>query len=544
LSPADPTPTEAPEPVAVAPAGTGGIGAALDALVGLSASGENDEQMAAAVALLKRWKEEGSVLKLDGRRLRIGDEVVMEADEHKGAWLPPASVAGLRAIRPLAGCTPAEMASLATTLAGLADSPAAVSELRDLLWCDGVGGFEIDSRGDWAGRIDMVAEREGARDELDAQRAQAVQTRTLAFARSRGAGAAEIAPAAARMDAWVKRLGQARLQPPVLAALRKACDGGVFWTEGLAALLNGHAELQANLTPGGVARTILDIFGHGGDLRAPEAIAAMGGADESPLAIGRANIDLTALGEATGRSLALDGNSVKQLAALFAGPDVPFTKGVANGLLSRAAAKGAAEGIARAVQAVGTRDLWRHANLAGASDAVTRGVALVLKGADADATCWADLVGWSSPGVAAWILRNAPPVVLSRVEGNLKEMLSQRTPQENAPLIQALAEQGSTSALRSLAEALHETRGKGWAGKVVPVICHALMRKGMGAQYLVPLFRDREVDTKMRLLVLRTLEAQPDLLAEAVRFHVGELVEPPAIKERLKAARKRLKGQG
>ncbi len=542
VSPADQPTTEAAEAPVAAPAGPGGLGPDLDALVGLSTAGANDEQGFAAASLLKQWKDDSrTVLKIESSRLKIGDEVVLEADESRGRWLLPASIAGLLALRPVADCKPAEVAHLGVLLAGLIDSPDAIGGFRDLLWCDGLGGFEVDGRGDWAARIDRVPEHEGARDELDAARAQAVQARTLTFAQSRGDGAGAMAPATARLGAWLKQLPQARLQPPVLQALRRACDGGVFWVDGLAALLTAHAELQDVLGAPALARTILGIFSQGGDLRAAEAVAAMGGADESPLAMARASVDLETLGQATGNSLMLDSKSVQQLTALFAGPDLPFVRGVANGLLSRAANEGAAEGIARAIKAIGTRDLWRHAHLAGAGDDVTRGVAKVLKGADADATCWADLVGWSSPAVSAWILRNAPPLVLSRVEANLKGMLRDRTPQENAPLIKALAEQGSTSALRSLAEALHETRGRGWAGKVVPVICNALMRKGMGAQYLVPLFRDREVDPKMRLLVLRTLEAQPELLAEAVKFQVTDLMEPPAIKERLKAARRRLK---
>ena len=516
------------------------LAADLDALICLCAGEIDERQTLAGEELRRRWGEHPeAVLWLDGDGARVGDEVAPLAEDAVDRWLLPATSAGLRALRPRKNCRSEELLALASALASLADDPAGSARLRDLLWCGGAGGFTFDLRDEWASQIDAIPERQGARDALDVARAQAVQERTLAFARRRGAE--EHQRDTERMDQWAAQLSQVQLQPPVLNALRHACEGGVHLVETVLATLERHPELAAVTTAAELWRFVLDSFEAGGDLRAEEVLGWLQGDEETLLGQTGALADANALGQATASSLHLDGRSVKQLGNLFAGTESHFLRGLANGLLERSSRAAEAELVAQVVKAMGTRDLWRHVDLRDANDATTRAVAHVLKAAEAEASCWADLVGWSSPEVAGWILRSAPPLVISRVEANLKSMLKNRSPQENAPLIQALAEQGSTSALRSLAEALHETRGRGWAGRVVPIICTALMRKGMGAQYLVPLFRDREVDLKMRLLVLRTLEAQPALLAEAVKFQLGELVEPPAIKERLKAARRKLK---
>ena len=509
----------------------------LDALVGRCVGAIGDEETQLGEALLRRWHEHSeAVLWLDGDQARVGDEAVLAGGAPAARWILPATMAGLHGLRPLPRCGTEEVLELAAALSTLRDDPDAIGRLRDRLWCGGVGGFTLDVRDDWGSQIDQVPDHEGARETLDRERAGTLQARTMAFAQSRGdADPRETA----RMDEWVAQLPDNQMQPALAHALRHACEGGVFWTESALETLQRRPELGDGTTPAGLWRFVLDSFAIGGDLRAEEAVADLQGDADSLLGQTRERVDLVALGVAAGSSLTLDGRSVKLLANLLSGQESRFLRGVAGGLMERSAHE--AELMARVVKALGTRDLWRHVDLRGARDEVTRAVAHLLKATDAEANCWADLVGWSSPAVAGWILRSAPPLVLSRVEANLKDMLRKRTPQENAPLIQALAEQGSTGALRSLAEALRETRGHGWGGRVVPIICGALLRKGMGAQYLVPLFRDREVDQKMRLLVLRTLEAQPDLLAEAVKFQLGELVEPPAIKERLKAARRKLK---
>ena len=89
---------------------------------------------------------------------------------------------------------------------------------------------------------------------------------------------------------------------------------------------------------------------------------------------------------------------------------------------------------------------------------------------------------------------------------------------------------------------MRETRGKGWSGQLVPAICQALLNHGLGGELLVPLFLDREAEPPLRLLVLRSLDAEPQLLATATKFRFGELREPKQIQARLKAARKKLKG--
>ena len=70
----------------------------------------------------------------------------------------------------------------------------------------------------------------------------------------------------------------------------------------------------------------------------------------------------------------------------------------------------------------------------------------------------------------------------------------------------------------------------------------AAVHHGLGKPLLLPLFLDREVDVKLRLLVLRALHGDPATLEEAVKFRVTEVMEPRELQDRIKAARKAQKG--
>lgn len=517
---------------------------------------------AAVDALCAAWTDTGSVpLRLAGAAVAVADEPALSADGEHGQWIWPAAAAGLRRVQPRSGVDPDAYRELVEQLAALDRSDDAVRTFRRWLWAGGNGAFDFDVGPALADRLGGIAATEGARSDVDNDRLRFVQQRTVAFARRQQGRDALAEQADARIATYLAELTQGTLTLTGAAAteLRFAAEDGDFWTRQLAEVIASNDGLRAATAAERAARLVLETFRHGPTFDAiatvhglqPEA-AAHGGAaaDESDvtaqwLVALRHSVSDSALGKATGRGVALDAVAVARLNVLMRDTATPFSVGVATGLLERAGGGDeAVKAVAQVCKAVGMTQVWSLAELSGLSDGVARGIAQVLKLCDEGADKYADLVVACPATVAAWILRNAPPHVRSRIESRLHQVFRSRDPTENTPLVEALIATESPSSMKALGEVLLKTRGAGWAGRIVPDLCAAIVKARLAGEFLVPLFRDREADTMLRLLVLRSMDAEPDLLAEATKFRVTDVMEPKEIQARCKAIRRRLKEAG
>jgi len=544
----------------------------LDELVQAHRAG--DEITGGADELRQTWSEyAGSALVLGGGQAIIGKDVALRASQSVGQWLMPASVAGLRQLRPAGSLELDEVLALVGQLAALSDDADSVAAFRDWLWADGCAGFAVDLQPSLLFRSEMLSPAEGARHAVDRGRVEDVNRRAVGFARRRQAGQDVLAAEAdRRLSSYFQALGQGSLTltPDVGAQLRVACEDGAFWTQRLAESIAPDERLRAFAAPALAARVVLDAWQGGPTLDARSSLAALDAlfpeeeaaepaeapaegdeaapTDESAAARKwiealRRSVSDEALGRAVGAGVALDDATVARLGIMMRDIAVPFSVGVATGVLERAGGgEAAVKQVAAALNQIGLQQLWSRAALSELSEPVARGIAHVLKVCDAGADLYADLVVACPANVAAWILRNAPAHVRSRIETRLHQLFRTRDPTENTPLVQTLISTGSATSMRALGDVLLQTKGKGWAGQIVPELCAAIVKHRLGGEYLVPLFRDREADTKFRLLVLRSLESDAELVADAVKFRVGEFVEPKEIQARMKAVRKRLKG--
>lgn len=79
--------------------------------------------------------------------------------------------------------------------------------------------------------------------------------------------------------------------------------------------------------------------------------------------------------------------------------------------------------------------------------------------------------------------------------------------------------------------------GEAWLGRSFAILCRAWLEAGEGENILVPIARDRGVAPALRLEVLDVLCASPALLEKAIAWRMGELLEAPAVRERLKLLR-------
>lgn len=563
----------------------------LDKIVHLVGEGDafasQAEELAAQVAT--DWSTHASAaLQIAGGQAIIGKVVALQADSHSAAWLVPASMSGLRSIRPAGPLDAATVMALADALSRLRPTHSAVAGFTNWLWSAGATGFDVDVQGAMFDRLDAIAPVEGARQEIDGKRGRRAQQAAIAFARRRQQTDVLSEQADQRLGSYFRALsgGQLALDPAGFVSLRTAAESGLFWSGAIAEVVV-HNEAMLPLTsaqaaavwllrafaagPSFDAREAGDVIsayssstaadsaagsgaagpGTGGDDGSGSDGAATDGGDAGGEQSGAdhwlravvAGLNDFDLGRATGAGIALDQAAVEQLTIMMRDVSLAFTSGVATGLLERAGNGEAAIAELAAVTAqVGLKQIWTHAQLDGLSEPVARGIAVFLKTADAGADFYADLVLGSPASVAAWILRNAPANVRSRIESRLHHLFRSRDPSENTPLVEAMIATGSQSSIRALAEVFVQHKGEGWVGQIVPELCNAIVANRLGEEYLVPLFRDRDANPKLRLLVLRSLESDHRLLADAVKFRPTDLMEPKDVQARIKAARKLLKG--
>ena len=332
--------------------------------------------------------------------------------------------------------------------------------------------------------------------------------------------------------------GNAATARPSPRALRIAIDDAAFWLDAERDVLDRDAGLRERLAAPQHAGWVQRANRDGPTLRLGPTLARMhrdGGAWSQGL---NRLLAPRVLAREIARRVRIDAPNLAEIGTMLEAGD-GWAGGIASGLLERG------RGDERSLQALhaivarlGLDKLWELASLEGIDEPAARSLALILRQSEAAPQLWMDLVGVAPARVAAWILSSAPPSLLSRLGPPLRRSLRDRSAEDSAPLIEALLRTGNAEAVRVVTEAFVESRGAGWAGRLVPEVCSEAVRHGLGKSLLVPLFLTREADVKLRLLILRSLQADPAALEEAVKFRVSEVMEPRELQERIKAARK------
>lgn len=510
--------------------------------------------------LAATWvREGGAALTFKGGSVWVGSQAAGVAADSLGAWPWTLAQAGVRGVQPTATLTGDGLRGLVTQLAEAEVSAARAAALRAWAWSGAAPGLRLDlGPAPW---------------QLPARMGLGLQTRA-ALDQSRAAGVAHLAGRAQRgpgSSTPAQAADPAQRNAALSAARRQVEDAAAWVTATLAALeprasapqgdeVGAAADAEGEAAPAAaddalatspaaeqvdadaLARVVREQLGRGATL-ALEPVWESLADPERPVANGlRERVTAQEAGRAAGRALPLTQEGVSAVADLL-DAGTPFAAGVVSGLLERAVDARTVDTLTAVLKHLGLERCWALADLSGISSLSARGLARVLKQLDAGATQWSDLIGAAPPTVAAWVLKGAPPHIVSRVGPRLRQQLLSRPPEELTPLVRALIAMNEAVPIRALGEALLETKGRGWSGRLVPEVCRALLAHGMGADVLVPLFLDRGADEQLRLLILRSLDGDRDLLEAATRFRLGEVVEPKRIQARLKAARKELKGR-
>lgn len=411
--------------------------------------------------------------------------VSLAGPEHELRWVLPAFMAGLRKVSPHAELSEMELRNFAEALAHLDPNVQSIEAFREWIWAGAATGFELELQSSFMEALDDAAmEREVETTEaLDAMRAAALRSLAsqaeLLSTRTlnRLADRDELDLPLCTPETRADD-PESRLEADLAEDLRVACEDRAGWIVAEVRLITTQGALADTVRVDRFARRLHDALkgDPGGCFGAVESLAQ------------RAR---------HGDAFALD--MLQRL------DDASFGEDLAPALWRD--------------PAHARRDL--EVALALGSAASSAALAPLLERAGAEP-------GWSQT------LR----ALVESAGGRLDAPLLERPGVPAAGEVTALVGAFGARALDALwTRALGG--GEAWLGRPFATLCRAVLDAGQGEARLVPVARDRGLNAALRIEVIDVLGAAPELLAQATAWRMGELLEPPAVRERLKALRGR-----
>jgi hypothetical protein len=151
------------------------------------------------------------------------------------------------------------------------------------------------------------------------------------------------------------------------------------------------------------------------------------------------------------------------------------------------------------------------------------------------------------PPAATAVVAALPGPALKRFRPHLRRLLNLPASGPTSPgawresLVRALLAAGTRDAAELLGDTLDNLVQSG-GERLLGDVYLALVKHGLGARYLVELARSRKAPQRARLLSLRAIAGagDPTLVAAAVRFRVGELLDDGEVRAEMARQRTRL----
>jgi hypothetical protein len=499
------------------------LGGAIDSLV-RSIRGATASDRVVAARVLAMWQASASVtLTIQPLRLMIGDVPAVDAGEHTGKWLLPCFMAGVKSIR-LGEASADGLMALAIELSTLTATHDSVMRFVQWLGADGAEGFDIaveQSFSDGGGLFDvgrargMLATRTAAMSDGGAL----VATDDL----DRAAARPELA---VNLNLFVQG-AQTRafdITPEARVMLRGYVDDAGAWAEREIAAVLQHDALRALVPPARVARHLLERLQHGTE----QLISIVHGIAHNPEPFHK---EVTAamvngnLGDVLARGLPVDSDGAFAHAlALLDVADAPTRAAFAQAFALR-------EGniVWQRVTTLGwSRYLsWLDVNKL-SPDALAAISSHIHESPDDKAI--RELMRMV-PVDRWWSVLLALPV--ARWDSFAAEFKQSLRSQPSDAFLDAVAEKAPTMALDAWRDGQNA-----WNAKTTARVLKHIATSMQGRDVMTKLVRARTTAEPVRLAALTALAGHPELQA-ATTFRWSELLDPPELRTRLKAARKR-----
>jgi hypothetical protein len=504
------------------------LGGAIDGLV-RSIRGASASDRVVAARVLALWQAQASAtLTIQPLRLMIGDVVAVDAGEHTGKWLLPCFMAGVKSIR-LGEATADGLMALAIELSTLTATHDAVMRFVQWLGADGAEGFDIaveQSFSDGGGLFDVGRAR------------GMLATRTAAMADGGALVATDdLDRAAARPELAVNlnlfmQGAQTRafdITPEARVMLRGYVDDAGAWAEREIAAVLQHDALRALVPASRVARHLLERLQHATD----QLVSIVHGIAHNPEPFHK---EVTAamvngnLGEVLARGLPVHSDGAfAQAMAILDVADASTRAAFAQAWALRDGGTPSNNTVWQRVSALGWSRYLSWLDVTKLSpDALAAISAHIHESPDDKAI--RELLRMV-PVDRWWSVLLALPVL--RWDQFASEFKQSLRSQPSDAFLDAVADKAPTMALDAWLDGQNA-----WNAKTTARVLKQMTASMQGRDVMTKLVRTRTTAEPVRLAALTALAGHPELQT-ATTFRWSELLDPPELRTRLKAARKR-----
>jgi hypothetical protein len=514
------------------------LGDTLDGLIHAVA-----QQDALATGMARRlhglWLSEiESVIEVTPTELRSNGRLVLAADAQHGRFILPAHGAGLRAIAIRMQSVPADLVRLARVLGEVESGMLDPGEFADWLWRGGALGFDVVQTSSAAEvGASMIDLDRPALELWDERSQQAVaQWNDLAWQAAQSLDAATIA---ARFRAPVEQL-ERRANAPELAltladaqAVRSAADDSAFWASSELALLAEQPLLARVLPRAHLTFRVLSLIDQSArfDPRLVELLARFEAVPCEP----DDSFDYALLGAAFERKLLGRELDAAALIALADRAQPDLISGFLSALLETSKQSDvAAQALSLLLQHWGANALFARIPPNQIPPALGAALARAALAANTPRPALAGMLERMPLATAIAALTACPELQAAAGAALERRMLAD--PSACSALLADLA--GShPEAARSVGRVVLARQGAGFGNDTLKAVLLAIVRAGLGAELVLPLWETRAAVTHVRLAALSALEATPELLRRALAPRVGNMLEPPEIRVALEELR-------
>lgn len=484
------------------------------------------------------WLEqEDMVLEWRPAELKAGARLVLAADTNSGRFIWPAYGAGLRALALRLRSSPGDVLNLAKQLVALERDESTAPAFTDWLWRGAALGFdvaqacpapalgatlitrELDEAAQWAARSTRAVARW---NDLSWKATQTPEAAALA---------SQVADALARMQGRVER-GELGLALADAQALQASADDAAAWARAELPLIVKRPALRDALPPSEVTLACVDLFQGSKrfDPRVVELCAALGA-----LYASGPGLDDRRIGAAIAQSLLAQAAPASIWFELVSEAAPPLVAGLLALLVERAEQEpGARAALTAVIERVSPTELFERLELS----QVKPELAAALLGAALKRGCQpAELVPVLErlPAEAVLAALGAWPVLLAHAQALLDRLVSEQ-PESTGSRLCELASASREGAL-AVGALLLARQGAGLNAKALERALGELVRAGLGARFVKPLWDARALASNLRLAALAALANDAQLLDEVLRARKGGLLEAPEIRAALEQLR-------
>lgn len=437
----------------------------------------------------------GTAFEIAPMRITVFGHLALEASDSEGRWLLPAFMSGLRRLAPKVDMSAEDLGLVADAIARLESDVDSIGRFRDWLWSGAATGFDIELQHSFMEVLDdapVDARGDGGIYE-PAQAVSAVRTEVMrSISEQAVAISARVLAEAAMRDEFDLPLGTAAaavdgsqfaIPATEAAEVRAACEDASRWALDETLLLLSHWALHEGARPERVAAAVIAL------------------------------VDADAHGAAAPLVDAL---------TLLVRRSAPFARDLLRSLDRESFGDALALALLKSLDNAAR---YGEALLALGPVSSTRMAARLLDAAAREAPWFDALAGMMSASGG-----RLGPILLERV--------SVPTAHEVGVLVQLLGE-GAVDALFARASLDAER----WVGLSLGALCRAALELGRGAALIVPFVRDRGVPIEARLEALDIAQADDSIADELVAWKPAELLDLPAMRDRLRSLRESRKAR-